>query len=117
VVKTPEDALTQIQAAAQSGDLVMAGDQIASQYDDEIQRIYATLRAVEGKPPPKRPIWVSGDADVGLVLPRTEEGKLGDEDRRIVAEAGRRLGIALNAADLWIDAAARLRSHETSTRS
>lgn len=104
--KTPEEMLDFIREAARN-EIVFASDTVASAYDDEIQRIYRMLREVEGKPPPKRDLWVSDDIRIDIVL-----FVEGDEARRVAIEAGRRLGVPLEATDLWVDAAARLRDHE-----
>lgn len=113
--KTPEDALRAIQEAAKSGDIKFASDELAAQYDEEIQVIFTTLfTALKGRAP-KRPIWVADGQTVGVVLDWTKETGYSPESHEALKTASAQLGIELTPKTVWEDAAAALRAKSPTT--
>lgn len=112
--KTPEEALAHVQEAAAKGELEFAGDQLASQVNEQIQRIYREIRIVERGAPPKRGIWVGDNVAIDIVL--DDFGK-SEKEQLILAEVSRRLGIPIASSDTWVEVGLRLRDHENAARS
>lgn len=108
---TPEQALASIKAAAVEGCIRLASDELTAQYNEEIQRIYATIsQALHGKPP-RRPIWTADGQDIGVVLTWDQDTKDYTPDSyQALKVASQTLGVTLTPRTIWEDAAASLRS-------
>ena len=114
--KKPEEVLAEIKQAAKDGKVEFASDVLAAALNEEIQKIFSTIKMIETGNPPKRPLWTADGIQIGIIMELDENGRPTQKARQIIEQVSLILGISLSTKDTWEEAALRLRDKESHAR-